>query len=74
MTLYGNAYTAFPYPLGWAMLIPSGTVLCGFNQLLTNPVCKSSIVKQIYNQSKIFPHKEGCINIGKIPIKSSEPD
>jgi len=29
--------TSFPYPLGLAMLIPSGTVLYGFYQLLTNP-------------------------------------
>jgi hypothetical protein len=46
----------------------------GGNELYECPICNASIVKQIYNQSKIFPHKEGCINIGKIPIKSSEPD
>ena len=40
----------------------------GGNILYECPICKASIVKQTYNQSKEFRHKEGCINIGKTPI------
>ncbi len=44
----------------------------GGNILYECPICKASIVKQIYNQSKEFRHKEGCINIGKIPIYNAD--
>lgn len=40
----------------------------GSNILYECPICKAEIVKEIYNQSKEFPHQEGCINIGKTPI------
>jgi len=46
----------------------------GGNILYECPECKASIIKEIYNRSKEFPHKEGCINIGKNPIKSNNPD
>ena len=46
----------------------------GGNILYECPECKAIIIKEIYNRSKEFPHKEGCINIGKNPIKSNNPD
>ena len=52
ITLYWNALYAFPYPLGWAMLIPAGTVLYGFYQLITNP---PGSVMMIQTFLKIFP-------------------
>jgi hypothetical protein len=44
----------------------------GGNIIYECPICKASIIKQNYNQSKEFRHNEGCINIGKIPIESSK--
>lgn len=43
--------------------------IIGGNILYISPICKADEIKHYYNQSKKFPHKEDCKNIGKIPIE-----